>query len=410
VEESNGHDEDAALPVGQRYEHGRIVPHLTVEQRVARGKAARREVPREAHSSFSPSSGRHDPVDLLERQATSRLPELVPIRYGRMLISPFTFYRGAALVMASDLAAGPRSGITTQLSGDAHLMNFGAFGSPERQLVFGINDFDETLPGPWEWDVKRLAASFAIAGRDDGYSTKERRTVLMATVGAYRRTMREFAAVNNLTVWYAHLDIDQAYLELQGQLDHASRKRAQASIAKARARDSTQAYNKLTHVVDGERRIISDPPLIQPVEELVDGAQLDEVIAWIRDMLGGYRRTLQSDRRELLEDFRFVDLPARSSASAVSVPEHGSCCCSAGTRTTLSFCKSRKRKRPCWRSSSSRAATVPLALVSCMASTSCKRPATSSSATSACWLPTAWNATSTSANSETGRVRRSWSR
>jgi len=308
VEDCNGHDEYAPLPVGQRYEHGRIVPHLAVEQRVARGKAARREVPREAHSSFSPSSGRHDPVDLLERQATSRLPELVPIRYGRMLISPFTFYRGAALVMAADLAAGPRSGITTQLSGDAHLMNFGAFGSPERQLVFGINDFDETLPGPWEWDVKRLAASFAIAGRDDGYSTKERRTVLMATVGAYRRTMREFAAVNNLTVWYAHLDIDQAYLELQGQLDHASRKRAQASIAKARARDSTQAYNKLTHVVDGERRIISDPPLIQPVEELVDGAQLDEVIAWIRDMLGGYRRTLQSDRRELLEDFRFVDL------------------------------------------------------------------------------------------------------
>ena len=301
-------DETEPLPAGQRYEHGEVVPHLSVEERVARGKAARREVPRESHADFSPGAFRRDPVALLQRQATTRVPELVPIRYGRMLVSPFTFYRGAALVMAADLAGGPRSGITTQLCGDAHLMNFGAFGSPERRLVFGINDFDETLPGPWEWDVKRLAASFAIAGRDNGYSTKERKTVLLAAVGAYRKAMREFAGMKNLAVWYAHLDIEQAFAELQSQLDRATRKRAQANIAKARTRDSMQAFGKLTHVVDGERRIPSDPPLIQPVEELVEGDELDQVMEWIRGVLRGYRRTLQSDRRELLEGFRFAGM------------------------------------------------------------------------------------------------------
>jgi uncharacterized protein (DUF2252 family) len=301
-------DETEPLPAGQRYEHGEVVPHLSVEERVARGKAARREVPRESHADFSPGAFRRDPVALLQRQATTRVPELVPIRYGRMLVSPFTFYRGAALVMAADLAGGPRSGITTQLCGDAHLMNFGAFGSPERRLVFGINDFDETLPGPWEWDVKRLAASFAIAGRDNGYSTKERKTVLLAAVGAYRKAMREFAGMKNLAVWYAHLDIEQAFAELQSQLDRATRKRAQANIAKARTRDSMQAFGKLTHVVDGERRIVSDPPLVQPVEELVEGDELDQVMEWIRGVLRGYRRTLQSDRRELLEGFRFAGM------------------------------------------------------------------------------------------------------
>ena len=301
-------DETEPLPAGQRYEHGEVVPHLSVEERVARGKAARREVPRESHADFSPGAFRRDPVALLQRQATTRVPELVPIRYGRMLVSPFTFYRGAALVMAADLAGGPRSGITTQLCGDAHLMNFGAFGSPERRLVFGINDFDETLPGPWEWDLKRLAASFAIAGRDNGYSTKERKTVLLAAVGAYRKAMREFAGMKNLAVWYAHLDIEQAFAELQSQLDRATRKRAQANIAKARTRDSMQAFGKLTHVVDGERRILSDPPLIQPVEELVEGDELDQVMEWIRGVLRGYRRTLQSDRRELLEGFRFAGM------------------------------------------------------------------------------------------------------
>ena len=203
-------DESAPLPAGMRYEHGKVVPHLSVEERVARGKAARREVPRSSHAGFTPGASRPDPVALLESQAASRVPELVPIRYGRMLVSPFTFYRGAALIMASDLAATPRSGMTTQLCGDAHLMNFGAFGSPERRLVFGLNDFDETFPGPWEWDVKRLAASFAIAGRDNGFSTKDRKTVLLSLLGAYRTAMREFAAMTNLAVWYAHIDVDDA--------------------------------------------------------------------------------------------------------------------------------------------------------------------------------------------------------
>ena len=298
-------DESKPLPAGMRYEHGKVVPHLSVEERKARGKAARREVPRESHADFSPGAFRHDPVELLERQAVTRVPELVPIRYGRMLVSPFTFYRGAALVMAADLAGGPRSGITTQLCGDAHLMNFGMFASPERALVFGINDFDETFPGPWEWDVKRLAASFAIAGRDNGYSTKERKAVLLALVGAYREAIREFAGMTNLAVWYSRLDADTALRELAGGLDAASRKRAEANVAKARTRDSMQAFDKLTHVVDGERRIISDPPLIEPVEDLVEGLEFDQIMEWIRVMLRGYRRTLQSDRRELLEEFRF---------------------------------------------------------------------------------------------------------
>src|SRR6188472_3591211 len=168
-------DESRPVPSGMRYEHGKVVPHLTVEERVARGKAARREVPRASHAGFTPGANRPDPVALLEEQAVSRVPELVPIRYGRMLVSPFTFYRGAALIMASDLAATPRSGLQTQICGDAHLSNFGVFASPERKLIFDINDFDETLPGPWEWDVKRLSASFEIAGRNRSFGKSDRR-------------------------------------------------------------------------------------------------------------------------------------------------------------------------------------------------------------------------------------------
>src|SRR6476619_2195923 len=208
-------DESQPIPVGMRYEHGKVVPHLTVEERVARGKAARHEVPRSSHAGFSPGMHRPDPVALLEQQAARRVPELVPIRYGRMLVSPFTFYRGAALIMAADLAGTPRSGITTQICGDAHLMNFGAFASPERRMEFGLNDFDETFPGPWEWDVKRLAASVAIAGRDNGFSAKERRNVLLALLGEYRTGMHRFAAMTNLAVWYSHIDVETAIKELQ---------------------------------------------------------------------------------------------------------------------------------------------------------------------------------------------------
>ncbi len=284
------------------------MPHLTVEERVARGKAARREVPRTGHASLAVGPARPDPVALLEGQAASRVPELVPIRYGRMLVSPFTFYRGAALVMASDLAGTARSGLNVQLCGDAHLMNFGVFGSPERRLVFDINDFDETAPGPFEWDVKRLAASFAIAGRDNGFNEQERRRSLVAVAQEYRTSMATFAGMNNLDVWYAMLDVDAWLTDASKGVASKLLKRAEANIAKARTRDSHQAYNKLTHLVDGEPRIISDPPLIQPAAELFDAADHEQVRAEIHEIFVRYRETLQSDRRRLLEDFRIIDV------------------------------------------------------------------------------------------------------
>jgi uncharacterized protein (DUF2252 family) len=301
-------DESTPLPPGMRYEHGQVVPHLTVDERVARGKAARREVPRSSHAEFNPGAHRPDPVSLLEQQAVTRVPELVPIRYGRMLVSAFTFYRGAALVMAADLAGTPRSGITTQVCGDAHLMNFGVFASPERRMVFDINDFDETLPGPWEWDVKRLAASFAIAGRDNGYSVQERTDLLLMLVAQYRTSMREFAAMKNLDLWYSHIDIDTEMTRLQNEVSVAVRKRTEANLAKARRRDSLQAFDKLTHLVDGERRIISDPPLVEPIDEVYDGLERDQIMEQLRIVLRRYRRTLQTDRRHLLEEFRLADL------------------------------------------------------------------------------------------------------
>ena len=187
----------------------RVVPHLSVAEHAARGKAARGEVPRSSHAAYSPAPHRPDPVALLESQAASRVPELVPIRYGRMLVSPFTFYRGAALIMAADLASTPNSGLHVQLCGDAHLSNFGVFASPDRRLVFDLNDFDETLPGPWEWDVKRLAVSMEVAGRDNGYSDAERRAILLETIGGYRRAMREFAGMGSLDVWYSRLEVDE---------------------------------------------------------------------------------------------------------------------------------------------------------------------------------------------------------
>src|SRR5262245_41831520 len=230
---------------GRRYPSIGTVPHLTVAERMARGKAARAEVPRSAHAVFEPSASRGDPISLLEEQAVSRVAELVPIRYGRMLVSPFTFYRGAALVMAADLAATPTSGLRVQLCGDAHLSNFGVFGSPERRLMFDVNDFDETLPGPWEWDVKRLAASLAIAGRNNEYPDAERRSIVLSGVREYRIAMAQFAAMTTLEVWYAHLDIEAAVQQYQSLLDPARLKTLKRSLAKARTRDSAQALAKL---------------------------------------------------------------------------------------------------------------------------------------------------------------------
>jgi uncharacterized protein (DUF2252 family) len=300
--------ESQPIPEGMRYEHGQVVPHLTVAERVARGRAARRETPRSSHGELTLSSTRADPVDLLELQARTRVPELVPLRYGRMLMSPFTFFRGAALIMAADLAGSPRSGISTQVCGDAHLMNFGVYATPERRMEFGINDFDETHPGPWEWDVKRLAASFAIAGRDNGYSQKERQQVVRATVEGYRTSMQRLAALSNLEVWYARTDVEASIRELQASLSPAAARRAKANLAKARTRDHLQAFAKLTQVVDGSLRIVSDPPLVQPVHEVFTGLERDHLLESLRGVLRSYRRTLQSDRRHLLEEYRLVDV------------------------------------------------------------------------------------------------------
>jgi uncharacterized protein (DUF2252 family) len=234
--------------------------------------------------------------------------ELVPIRYGRMLASPFAFYRGAAYVMASDLASTPRSGLDVQACGDAHVSNFGLFGSPERELLFDINDFDETALGPWEWDVKRLAASLAIAGRNNGFSDKERAGIVRSATASYRSAMREFAGMRNLQVWYSHARVEEGLPRMQAMLDKKNLKEAERMVTKARTKDSMEAFAKLTHVVDGERRIISDPPLIVPIEELLPPGGATEFLETIHGLIRSYRRSLQGDRKHLLEDFRFAHL------------------------------------------------------------------------------------------------------
>ena len=226
-------------------------------------------MPRDSHAAFDPPPDRPDPISLLEEQGKSRVPELVPVRYGRMMVSPFTFFRGAALPMASDLAATPVSGLAVQACGDAHLSNFGLFGSAERRLMFDVNDFDETLPGPWEWDVKRLAASLEVAARGNGFAGKQRREIVTAAVTRYRQAMRSFAGMTNLEVWYAHMDMDQMRAQFDAQLRPQQRKVVDKGLAKARTRDSMEQLAKLTHVVDGQRRIIAEPPLLVPIDDLI---------------------------------------------------------------------------------------------------------------------------------------------
>ena len=271
------------------------------------GRAVRSVLPRSAHSEVA-LADRADPVDLLVEQAASRVADLVPVRYGRMLVSPFTFYRGAAKVMAADLAASPNSGLTVQLCGDAHLMNFGGFASPERRLVFDLNDFDETLPGPFEWDVKRLAASIEIAGRDRGLSSAERVTSVASTVSAYRKAMVDFAAMKHLAVWYAHLDVEATFAEIGPQLSPQHRRRATKNLSAARAKDSMRAFGRLTHVVDGTRRIISDPPIVVPTVDLLSAEQADRFERDLAVLLAGYRMTLSEDRRQLFDRYRLVDV------------------------------------------------------------------------------------------------------
>ena len=287
----------------------RKVAHLSPEERFARGKAARNEVPRSSQGRWVPAEDRPDPIALLEEQAVSRVRELVPIRYGRMLVSPFTFYRGAALIMAADLAAAPRSGLQVQVCGDAHLSNFGVFGSPERQLMFDINDFDETAPGPWEWDLKRMAASFEIAGRDRGFVVADRRGVVLAGVEEYRVRMKQAAAMRNLDVWYTNIEVERLFDVLKAGVTGKQMAKAKANVAKARTRDSMQAFSKLTHEIGGERRITAVPPLIVPLEDLLpEERERTEVEAELRGLLRSYRTTLETDRRHLLEDFELVHM------------------------------------------------------------------------------------------------------
>ena len=283
------------------------VEQLSRADRAARGKDARAAAPLESHAEFAPG-GPRDPVGLLLGQAGSRVPELVPVRHGRMLVSAFTFYRGAALPMAADLATTPASGLRVQLCGDAHLSNFGAFASPERRLVFDVNDFDETLPGPFEWDVKRLGASLTVAGRDNGFPAKARRKIALAAAEGYRTAMLAFARQPLLDVWYAHVDIEQAIGEFRSQIKAKRYKAAEKLLAKAHTSDSTKALGKLTTVTEGWRRIISDPPMIVPAEEVFADVQADAIYTEIRTVLGTYRQTLQSDRRHLLEQFTLVQV------------------------------------------------------------------------------------------------------
>ena len=285
-----------------------FVDTASPEERAAAGKAAREEVPRASHGEWEPPARRRDPVRVLEDQAKSRVQELVPIRYGRMLASPFAFFRGAAAIMAMDLAKTPESGLRVQACGDAHLSNFGVFAAPDRSEVLDVNDFDETLPGPWEWDVKRLATSFAIAGRDRDFTPEETRAAVLRTVRSYREAMREFAAMRNLDVWYARLDVDTLLADLAKVADRKQMKVARKDVKKAGKKNSLRAFDRLVRVVDGEPRIISDPPLLVPARELVPEDQAQELEERILELLGRYRESLKGDRRHLLDSYRFVEM------------------------------------------------------------------------------------------------------
>jgi uncharacterized protein (DUF2252 family) len=281
--------------------------YSSVSDRVAYGKAVRAKVPRSSHAAWAPPAKRPGAVQLLEQQAKTRVPELVPIRYGRMLVSPFTFYRGGAYLMAADLAGQPHTGLVAQLCGDAHLSNFGTFAAPDRRQVFSINDFDETLPGPFEWDVKRLAASFAVAGRDRGFSDKQRNVVNLALGRAYRTAMGRFAGMRSLDLWYARSDLAELAARWTARASAEQRRRFEQNLAKSRAKDSLKAFARMTEIVDGEPRIVNDPPVIVPIEDLAGPERAHEVEDFMRDVLHSYRRTLSGDRRKLLERFRVVD-------------------------------------------------------------------------------------------------------
>jgi uncharacterized protein (DUF2252 family) len=272
------------------------VGSLTLAQRQDAGKALRTTTPRSSHAAWTPPAERPDPIDLLEAQAQTRISELVPIRYGRMLASPFAFLRGAAVVMAHDLASTPTTGLTVQLCGDCHLANFGIYASPERTLVFDINDFDETLPGPWEWDLKRLATSFLVAARSFGLRPADARAIVLRLVASYRTQMQAFAQQTTLEVWYARLSVE----DIMARLNNEQRKRTQEEINKAQGRDHLQALEKLTALSGDVRQIVPDPPMIIPIES-------EALLQTLRTVIQGYRETLQNDRRHLFDQYRLAD-------------------------------------------------------------------------------------------------------
>ena len=310
----------------------REIVHLSVDDRKAEGLVARDRTAVSGHAKWRPAADRPDPVGLLEEQNTTREPDLVPVRHGRMMVSPFTFYRGAAKIMAADLKDTPVAGLEVQLCGDAHLSNFGLFASPERVLLFDVNDFDETLPGPFEWDVKRMAASFAIAGRNNGFAKADTRAATLASVRAYREAMASFAQMGTMDIWYAHLDEDELMSAIRNavagtkkeakgakkgkkgkkdeKLAEIAGKRAEKVAAKAHTRDSLQALSKLAELVDGKYRIVSQPPIVVPARDLASTYALspDQVVPVIHEQFRAYRATLQDDRRRLLERFEVVDM------------------------------------------------------------------------------------------------------
>jgi uncharacterized protein (DUF2252 family) len=325
------------------------VPHLSVDERRAQGKEARNRTPPASHTGWVSAADRPDPVALLEEQNVTREPDLVPVRHGRMLVSPFTFYRGGAKLMAADLAATPTAGLDVQLCGDAHLSNFGVFASPERRLLFDLNDFDETLPGPFEYDLKRLAASFTIAARNNGFAKADTRAATLASVAAYREAMARFAVMGTMDIWYAHLDEDELVQGIrsaaaaskttkQGAKKGAkAARRAEKAVAKAHTRHSLQALSKLGELVDGQYRIVSQPPIVVPARELeptygLSGEEMERVI---REQFRAYRATLRDDQRQLLERFQFVDM-ARKVVGVGSV----------GTRAFIVLLQGRDQQDP----------------------------------------------------------------
>jgi uncharacterized protein (DUF2252 family) len=303
------------VSIGASNESMATAVHLTVAERVARGRATRAEIRRVSHAAWEPSPHRPDPVELLQEQAADRVPELVPIRYGRMLASPLDFYRGGAYLMASDLAGMARTGLHVQLCGDAHLSNFGYYAAPDRRLVFDINDFDETLPGPFEWDLKRLAASFAVAGRSRGFKLPARRLIDERVGRAYRQAMAAFASMREMEVWYTRTDVEPIFDRFRSEVSSKALERAEKNVERARTKDHLRAFAKLTEVVDGEPRLVSDPPLIVRLADLAADERTTETP---RAVIAAYRQSIDENRRRLFDRFRFVDA-ARKAVGVGSV-------------------------------------------------------------------------------------------